>query len=216
MRKYRDRNEAGKRLAEELAGFNAEKDAVVLGLPRGGVPVAAEVARALHAPLGVFVVRKLGVPGNEEYAMGAIASGGARVLNEDVVRSLRISDEQVAQVVARETKNLRKREEAYRGKAPQPELEGKLVILVDDGVATGATVRVAVKALRKYRPRKIVVAVPVAPPEACRDLSREVEELVCPLQPLHLGAVGLWYDDFSATTDEEVRQTLVHAGAGPL
>lgn len=216
MRKYRDRNEAGKRLADELARFKSEKDAVVLGLPRGGVPVAAEVARVLHARLGVFVVRKLGVPGNDEYAMGAIASGGIRLMNEDVVRSLGISEDQVAQVVEQETKNLRKREEAYLGKAAQPELEGKLVILVDDGIATGATVRVAIQALRKYRPRKIVVAVPVAPPESCRDLSREVEEVVCPLQPLHLGAVGLWYDDFSATTDEEVKQILVQSGAEPL
>lgn len=212
MQKYRDRQEAGECLAEKLAAFRGQKDVVVLGLPRGGVPVAAKVARALGAPLGVFVVRKLGVPGNEEYAMGAIASGGVRLMNEDVVRSLGITEEQIERVVEREERKLRQREEAYRGECPQPELEGKLLILVDDGIATGATVRVAVKALREYRPRQVVVAVPVAPPEICQDLRREVDEVVCPLQPSRLRAVGLWYENFSATTDEEVRRILAKAG----
>jgi putative phosphoribosyl transferase len=213
MQKYRDRQEAGERLAEKLTAFKEQKDVVVLGLPRGGVPVAARVARALDAPLGIFVVRKLGVPGNEEYAMGAIASGGVRLMNEDVVRSLGITEEQIKQVVEREERKLRQREDAYRGQCPQPELKGKLLILVDDGIATGATVRVAIKALREYRPRKVVVAVPVAPPETCQDLSREVDEVVCPLQPSPLRAISLWYEDFSATTDEEVRRILAEVGS---
>lgn len=213
MQIYRDRQEAGERLAEELAVFKGQKDVVVLGLPRGGVPVAARVAKALGAPLGVFVVRKLGVPGNEEYAMGAIASGGVRLMNEDVVRSLGITEEQIKQVVEREERKLRQREEAYRGECPQPELKGKLLILVDDGIATGATVRVAIKALREYCPRQVVVAVPVAPPEACQDLSREVDKVVCPLQPSRLRAISLWYEDFSATTNEEVRRILAKVGS---
>lgn len=215
MTRYRDRREAGKRLARDLDRFRGRQDTVVLGLPRGGVPVAAEIARELEAPLNVFLVRKLGVPGNEEFAMGAIASGGVRVMNESVVRSLGIDERQIDQVAAREKDNLRRREEACRGACPPPELADRRVILVDDGMATGATMRVAVKALRAFRPREVVVAVPVADPETCRELSREVDEVVCPLQPRSLGAVGLWYEDFSATTDEEVRSILTSAGCAP-
>jgi predicted phosphoribosyltransferase len=181
---------------------------VVLGLPRGGVPVAAEVARALEAPLDVFVVRKLGVPGREELAMGAIASGGIRVLNDDVVDSLRIPEEAIDAVAARELDTLQAREREYRGDRPPIDPRGRIVILVDDGVATGATMRAAIRALRDLRASQIVVAVPTAPRETCEALGREVDDVVCTTTPDPFTAVGLWYRDFAPVSDEEVRELL--------
>lgn len=208
MEKVKNREEAGTKLAEHLAAYRDREDVLVLGLPRGGVPVADRIARALNAPLEVFIVRKLGVPGHQELAMGAIASGGVRVMNMDVVRSLGISDEQIARVADAEQRELERREKQYRGERPAPALSGKIVILVDDGVATGATMRVAIKALRGFEPQKLVVAVPVAPPDTCEILSREVDELVCPLRPSPFHAISLWYEDFPQVSDETVERIL--------
>jgi predicted phosphoribosyltransferase len=199
-------------LAEGLAAYDDHPDLLVLGLPRGGVPVAYEIARALHAPLDIFVVRKLGVPGHEELAMGAIASGGMRVLNDDVVQALAISQEQIEAVVAREQQEIERRERTYRGDRPPFDVQGKTVILVDDGVATGATLRAAIAALRARAPAKLIVAVGVAPVETCELLAAEVDKLVCLLMPDPFWAVGLWFTDFSPTTDEEVRSLLAQAG----
>jgi predicted phosphoribosyltransferase len=181
---------------------------IVLGLPRGGVPVAFEVAQRLGAPLDVFVVRKLGVPGFEELAAGAIASGGVRVLNEDVVRALPNAEQAIESVTARETAELERREQKYRDGRPAPELRDRIVILVDDGLATGATMRAAVKALRHSGTAKIVVAVPVGPPDTCREVEHEADETVCLSTPEFFQAVGQYYEDFSQTTDEEVRELL--------
>lgn len=208
MERIKNREKAGEMLAEELAAYRDRKDVVVLALPRGGVPVAARIAGALKAPLEAFVVRKLGVPGHRELAMGAIASGGAQVMNLDVVRSLGISDEQIQRVAAEEQAELERREGLYRGERELPALSGRIVILVDDGVATGATMRVAIKALRDLSPRKLVVAVPVAPPDTCEVLEGEVDELVCPFRPSPFRAIGLWYDDFPQLDDEEVKRLL--------
>jgi predicted phosphoribosyltransferase len=186
-------------------------DLLVLGLPRGGVPVAFEVAQALHAPLDVFLVRKLGVPGHEELAMGAIASGGIRVMNEPVMEILRIPDRVVDAVAERETRELARREREYRGNRPLPEIRGRTVILVDDGLATGSTMRAAAEALKQEHPRRLVVAVPVAAPETCDELREEVDEIVCAITPDPFHAVGLWYDDFSQTSDDEVRDLLRRA-----
>lgn len=212
MERYRNRKDAGDRLAEALAEYRGKKGIVVLGLPRGGVPVAERIAKKLEAPLGIFIVRKLGVPGHRELAMGAIGSGGVRVLNESIVRSAGISEADIEKVEREERKKLEEREKAYRGDRPDLALAGKMVILVDDGIATGATIRVAVKALRQHDPRKLVVAVPVAPPETCGELAGEVDELICPLRPLDFAAVGQWYEDFGQTSDEEVRDVLRRAG----
>lgn len=208
MEKIRNRKEAGEKLAEKLAAYAGREDVLVLALPRGGVPVAEPIAKELKAPLEVFIVRKLGVPGHRELAMGAIASGGVRVMNTDVVRSLGISEKQIDEVTEAEQRELARREQQYRGERPPLELSAKTVILVDDGVATGATMRVAIKALREGRPRKLVVAVPLAPPDTCEILSREVDELVCPLRPSPFQAIGLWYEDFPQVSDEEVERIL--------
>jgi predicted phosphoribosyltransferase len=210
-RAFRDRTEAGRVLAERLAAYADRPDVIVLALPRGGVPVAFEVARALHAPLDVFIVRKLGVPGHEELAMGAVATGGVRVLNDQVVRALRIPESVINAVAAWELEELARRERLYRGDRPPPDVRGKTVILVDDGLATGATMLAAVKALREQHPARIVVAVPVASPDTCELLREEVEEVVCAVTPEPFYAVGLWYQDFSQTSDEEVRELLAQS-----
>jgi predicted phosphoribosyltransferase len=210
-RLFRDRTEAGRALAERLAAYANRPDVIVLALPRGGVPVAYEVARALHAPLDVFLVRKLGVPGQEELAMGAVATGGVRVLNEQVVRALRIPDSVIDAVAAWELEELARRERLYRGDRPPPDVRGKTVILVDDGLATGSTMLAAVKALRQQQPARIVVAVPVAAPDTCELLREEVDDIVCAATPEPFYAVGLWYQDFSQTTDEEVRELLAQS-----
>src|SRR4051794_35756455 len=208
---FRDRAQAGRQLAARLTAYAGRPDVLVLALPRGGVPVGYEVARALRAPLDVFLVRKLGVPGQEELAMGAIASGGVRVLNEEVVRTLGIPDEVVDAVAAQEQRELERRDRLYRGKRPAPQVEGRTVILVDDGLATGSTMRAAVAALRRQRPARIVVAVPVGAPQTCEDFQYEADEAVCARTPEPFHAVGAWYEDFSQTTDEEVRDLLGRA-----
>ena len=198
-----------------MATYASPPDVIVLALPRGGVPVGYEVARRLRAPLDVFLVRKLGVPGHEELAMGAVATGGVRVLNEQVMRGLRIPDSVIDAVAAVELEELRRRERLYRGDRPPPDVRGKTVILADDGLATGSTMLAAVKALRQQQPARIVVAVPVAAPDTCELLRAEVEDVVCTETPEPFYAVGLWYRDFSQTTDEEVRELLAQA-AEPL
>jgi erythromycin esterase-like protein/predicted phosphoribosyltransferase len=205
---FRDRREAGRKLAELLTAYASKPDVLVLALPRGGVPVAHEVARALGAPLDVFVVRKLGVPGYEELAMGAVATGGVRVLRDEIVHDLGIPSYVIDAVVDRERRELARRERAYRAGAPPSDVRSRTVILVDDGLATGATMQAAIRALRAQRPAKIVVAVPVASRETCEALKREADELICAATPEPFGAVGRWYEDFSQTTDEEVRELL--------
>ena len=205
---FRDRREAGKILAASLSEYADRADVVVMALPRGGVPVAFEVAKRLRAPLDVFLVRKLGVPGHEELAMGAIASGGTRVVNEDVVGPLRIDYETIDAVARREQTELERRERAYRGGISVPVVADKIVILVDDGLATGATMRAAVAALRQLRPKKIAVAVPVAAPETCIALRDEADAVICAVTPRPFQGVGKWYRDFSQTTDEEVQELL--------
>lgn len=211
--KFRDRTEAGKALGRALGRLSGRDDVVVLGMPRGGVTVALEVARALDAPLDIFVVRKLGVPGHDEYAMGAIASGGVRILNEDAVRGLAIPDAVIERVAERERRELERRERLYRGARAPLDVEGRVAILVDDGLATGASMRAAIGALRKLHPARIVVAVPVGSAATCAKLRREADEVVCPLVPLSFQAVGVWYDDFAQTTDAEVRAALEAAHA---
>jgi predicted phosphoribosyltransferase len=208
---FHDRREAGRLLATKLAAYANRPDVIVLALPRGGVPVAYEVARALNAPLDIFLVRKLGVPGYEELAMGAIATGGVRVLNDQLVGGLRIPDYIVDEVAASEQQELARRERLYRGDRPAPEVRGRTVILVDDGLATGATMLAAVKALRQQQPARIVVAVPTASPETCEQLRAEVDDIICAITPEPFHAVGLWYEDFSQTTDEEVRDLLARS-----
>jgi putative phosphoribosyl transferase len=208
---YRDRSEAGRRLAERLTEYAGRDELLVLALPRGGVPVAAEVARALRAPLDVFLVRKLGVPGQEELAMGALASGGVRVLNEEVVRALEVTPEELAEASARERRELERREAAYRASRPAPEVCGRTVILVDDGLATGSTMRAAVAALRRRQPARIVVAVPVGAADTCADLAEAADEVVCVRSPRPFLSVGSWYDDFRQTTDAEVSELLQSA-----
>jgi predicted phosphoribosyltransferase len=212
--RFDDRRAAGRHLAEALLEHAGRPDLVVLGLPRGGVPVAYEVANRLGAPLDVFVVRKLGVPGHEELALGAIASGGVRVLNQDVVAAARLSQAEVDEVSARELDTLIGQEQQYRGERAARELAGMSTILVDDGLATGATMRAAIVALRRREVASIAVAVPVAPRETCAALAREVDELVCPLEPERFTAVGLWYRDFSPVSDESVRELLKERGPG--
>lgn len=205
---FRDRIDAGRRLAERLAHYADRPDVVVLALPRGGVPVAAEVARALNAPLDVFLVRKLGFPGQEELAMGAIASGGSRVLNTSLLRRLHVPSETVDAVASREMRELDRRERAYRGDRPPSSVRGKAVILVDDGLATGATMHAAAAALRAQLPARVVVAVPVGAPSSCEEFGDVVDEVVCAETPEPFMAVGQWYDDFSQTSDDEVRLLL--------
>lgn len=213
---FHDRREAGRVLASRLGRYAGRPDVLVLALPRGGVPVALEVAQALGAPLDVFLVRKLGVPGREEVALGAIASEGVRVLNDDLVRRLGISTPALEAVTAREEAELRRREVAYRGSRPREPVAGRTVILVDDGLATGASMKAAVAALRRERPARIVVAVPVAAGEACDEFRADVEDVVCVATPEPFTAVGAWYEDFSQTTDEEVRHLLDEAARIPV
>jgi predicted phosphoribosyltransferase len=207
-RLYRNREDAGEVLAGELRKYAHQPEVLVLALPRGGVPVGYRVARALHAPLDVFLVRKLGVPGHEELAMGAVATGGVSVLNDQVVRHLRIPEPVIERIAAEELEELERRALLYRGERPPPDLRGRTVILVDDGLATGSTMLAAAKAVRQQGPARIVVAAPVAAPETCEFLREEVDEVVCPVTPDPFHAVGLWYEDFSQTTDEEVRELL--------
>lgn len=209
---FKDRFEAGQILAEKLRHYADRSDVVVLGLPRGGVPVAFEVAQALHAPLDIFLVRKLGVPGQEELAMGAIASGGIRVLNDEVVRYLSISSETIETATAQQEAELTRRESEYRGDRHMPSLRGKTVILVDDGLATGSSMKAAAEAAKQHQPKKIVVAVPVAAPATCEEFQDLVDEVVCAETPEPFHAVGQWYQDFSQTTGEEVRD-LLHRSA---
>jgi putative phosphoribosyl transferase len=208
VRRFRNRTDAGQQLARALIGYADRSDVVVLALPRGGVPVAFEVSRGLRAPLDVFVVRKLGVPGQEELAMGAIASGGVRVINDRLVRELRIPASAVDRVAASEARELERRERLYRGTRTGAPLAGRTVILVDDGLATGATMLAGVKAIRQRDPARIVVAVPVAAPQACAALAAVADQCVCVLQRPALEALGLWYEDFSQTEDDEVRGLL--------
>jgi putative phosphoribosyl transferase len=208
---FQDRTDAGKILANRLTAYKNRSDVVVLGLPRGGVPVAYEVAQALNVPLDVFIVRKLGAIGHEELAIGAIASGGVRVLNEDIIRSMKVTPKELEKVTRQEHAELKRREKAYRGDQPPPQMRGCTVILVDDGLATGATMRAAVRAVRLGEPAHIVVAVPTAVRETCEDLAREADEVVCATMPEPFYGVGMWYRDFSQTTDEEVRQLLARA-----
>jgi putative phosphoribosyl transferase len=208
---FRNRTEAGRVLAQELRVYANRDDVIVLALPRGGVPVAFDVAHALHAPLDVFVVRKLGVPGHEELAMGAIARGRVLIVEPSVVEDLAIPMEVVLDVAAREEQERLRREREYRGDRPAPDVRGRTVIMVDDGLATGSTMRAAVAALRKLQPAKIVVAVPVAVRSTCEELAEEVDEVVCARTPEPFYAVGEWYADFSQTTDEEVRDLLARA-----
>jgi len=211
---FQDRIDAGKALARDLGNYAGRDDVIVLALPRGGVPVAYEVAQELRAPMDVFVVRKLGVPGQEEFGFGAIASGGTRFVNEEVVRALRMPETIVERVIAREEAEVQRRERLYRGDRPEPELNGRLVIIVDDGLATGSTMRAAVTALKTRDPKLIIVAVPVASEQACEDFKHEADVMsVCAVTPEPFYGVGMWYRDFSQTTDEEVRQLLGSANA---
>jgi putative phosphoribosyl transferase len=208
---FHDRAEAGRLLAEKLMAYANRQDIRVLALPRGGVPVAFEIAKALRAPLDVFLVRKLGVPGHEELAMGAIASGGIVVHNDEVIGNLDISSQEIDTAVAREQQELERRERLYRGDRPFPDLHGCTVILVDDGLATGATMRAAVVAVRQHHPAHSVIAVPIAAPDICEALSTQVDEIICAITPDPMYAVGLWYEHFDQTTDDEVRELLTQA-----
>jgi putative phosphoribosyl transferase len=212
--RFRDRAEAGRRLAGKLMAYANRPDILVLALPRGGVPVAAEVARALNAPMDVFLVRKLGLPGQEELAMGAVATGGVRVLNESLVRMLGVSGAVIEAVAAREEQELGRRERLYRGERPPPDVRGRTVILVDDGLATGASMLAAIRALRQQQPDRIVVAVPTAAPETCEALKAEVDDVICAVTPEPFYSVGLWYENFSQTSDDEVRTLLAQTFRG--
>jgi putative phosphoribosyl transferase len=206
-----DRKDAGRKLAERLAAYANRDDVVVLGTPRGGVPVAFEVAVRLFAPLDVFLLRKLGVPGHEELAFGAIASGGVRVLDHETIEALGISEQDIEQVTTDELKELERREKAYRGERPALDVKTKTVILVDDGVATGSSMRAGIRALRQLQPKRIVVAVPVAPVGTCNQLSKEVDEFVCVVTPPLFYAIGQFYEDFTQVSDEEVLALLGRA-----
>jgi predicted phosphoribosyltransferase len=211
--RFVDRASAGRQLARELTRYAGRNDVIVLGLPRGGVPVASEVAAALDVPLDTFVVRKLGLPGHEEFGIGAIASGGMRVVDESVLRAYGIDHETLERISEREREELERRERLYRDDRPPIDVHGRVVILVDDGLATGSTMRAAVAAIRQSQPREVVVAVPVGAPETCDTLSREVDRLVCLTTPEPFYAVGLWYEDFDQTTDEEVHDLLERAAS---
>ena len=211
MERFKDRREAGRYLAQKLSGYADRTDVLVLGLPRGGVPVAYEVTLALNAPLDIFLVRKLGLPGREELAMGAIASGGVRVLNEDIIRVLNIPQEVINMVAHQELKELQRREKRYRGDRPALEVRDRQVILIDDGLATGASMRAAVVGMRAQHPARIIIAVPAAAPELCDAFQFEVDEMVCAMTPEPFYGLSRWYEDFSQTTDEEVRLLLKDA-----
>jgi putative phosphoribosyl transferase len=208
VNRYRDRAEAGQALARHLGACAGRDDTLVLALPRGGVPVGAEIARALGLPIDVFVVRKLGLPDNPELAMGALATGGIRLLDESLIATENVSPSDIARVVQKESAELARREQLYRGTRPTPELAGRRVILVDDGVATGYTMRVAVLALQAFRLAHLTIAVPVGAPETCATLASAVDEFVCPTQPTPFHAVGLWYDHFPSVTDAEIHECL--------
>ncbi len=216
MKRFKDRAQAGELLAQKLLelGYGQEPHLWVFGLPRGGVSVAYAVARKLHAPLDVWVVRKLGTPGHEELAMGAIASGGGRVLNQEIVESLGLTAETIAAVERREQTELQRRERLYRGDKPFPNLEGQTVLLIDDGLATGATMKAALMAARGQQPKRLVVAVPVAPPETVARLRAMADEVVCLETPASFQAVGLWYEDFPQVPDTEVLELLSKAQSG--
>jgi predicted phosphoribosyltransferase len=211
IRPFADRAEAGQVLAEKLEAYVGRDDVIVLALPRGGVPVAYEVATALGVPLDIFLVRKLGAPGHQELAMGAIASGDVVVMNEDVVRALRVSEEAIEAKIAIERRELARRESAYRDDRPPLHVEGRTVILIDDGLATGSTMRAAVTALRRQRPTRIVVAAPIGASSTCSEIQSIADEVICAVRPEPFRAVGLWYDDFEQTSDEEVRDLLARA-----
>lgn len=215
MDRYLNREDAGKQLAKELAIGKKLPEPLVLALPRGGVPVAYEIAKTLHAQLDVFVVRKLGVPGHEELAMGAIAMGGISVLNDSIIRELRISPEAIKRVMQAEQQEVERRIANYRGTQAFPVIRDRTVILVDDGIATGATIRAAITALKKEEPASIIVAVPVAEKSICEKLAQTVDLLICPLRPLYFHAVGAWYEHFEQTSDEEVRSLLIKAKKFP-
>jgi putative phosphoribosyl transferase len=204
INKFHDRAQAGQMLAQKLAAYN-RPEVIVLGLPRGGVPVAYEIAKALQVPLDVCIVRKLGLPGHKELAMGAIASDGVRVLNYDIISNLGISSKTIDEVAARELRELQRRDHVYRGQRPPPDLQHHIIILVDDGIATGSTIRAAIAILKQELPKQIIVAVPVAPPDIYKQLKTEVDEVVCLIQPEQLYAVGIWYDNFSQITEERQR-----------
>jgi putative phosphoribosyl transferase len=208
---FLDRIDAGRQLAAKLKGYAGRADVVVLALPRGGVPVAFEVAKSLRVPLDVFLVRKLGVPGHEELAMGAIATGNVRVLNDNVVKMLSIPASVIEAVAQKEGRELERRERLYRGKRPPTDVRGKTVILIDDGLATGSTMRAALAALRRLEPARRVVAVPVGAIETCAEFQNEADEAICARTPEPFYAVGVWYGDFSATTDEEIQELLEQA-----
>ncbi|HEY7444479.1 MAG TPA: phosphoribosyltransferase [Vicinamibacterales bacterium] len=209
--RFRDRSEAGRLLAEQLTEYSSRSDVLVLALPRGGVPVALEIARGLSAPLDVFLVRKLGVPWHRELAMGAIASGGIEVLNDEVVRTYGIPRHVLDAVAEVEAEELERRMRSYRGDRPLPQLTGHVVVLVDDGIATGSTMRAAVAAIRLQQPAEVVVAVPVAAADTCDELRHEVDRLICLSTPVTFVAVGDWYEDFSQTSDDQVRALLAEA-----
>jgi putative phosphoribosyl transferase len=208
---YKNRTEAAGQLADLLQGYANRPDVLVLALPRGGVPIAYDIAKRLNAALDLMLVRKLGVPGHEELAMGAVAAGGVRVLNEEVIRGLAISDETIARVAAVELQELGRRERAYRGQRPTPRIQGRHVILVDDGLATGATMRAAIAVVRHQQPAEVVVAVPVAPPDTIAALRQEADAVICPAMPEPFLGIGRWYEDFTQVTDEEVRALLGRA-----
>jgi len=209
--RFRDRREAGRLLAQRLSAYKGRADLLVLALPRGGVPVAFEVARELEAPLDVLLVRKLGLPGHEELAIGAVATGGIRILDEDLLAQFGISEAMLGLIVEREQRELLRREQAYRGAAPPRDVRGKTVIVVDDGLATGSSMRAAALALRQRAPARLVVAVPVAPPSSCAALREQADDVVCARTPEPFAAVGQWYEDFGQTSDEEVCQLLALA-----
>jgi putative phosphoribosyl transferase len=211
---FADREEAGRVLSGLLASYTGQRDVIVLGLPRGGVPVAFEVARALDVPLDIFLVRKLGAPGHEELAMGALASGGVVVVNDEVLRALKISTETVAAEVESERQELTRREAVYRGGRHPLDVRGKTVILVDDGLATGSTMCAAVTALRQKEPARIIVAVPIGAASTCAEFQEIADECVCAIAPENFRAVGLWYDDFAQTSDDEVCDLLTRATPG--
>jgi putative phosphoribosyl transferase len=209
--RFRNRTEAGRQLAEALKIYRNRADVLVLGLPRGGVPVASEVAKALNAPLEICIVHKLGVPGHKELAMGAIASGGVRVLNYDVLGWLQISSKTIDEVAERELRELQRRDRTYRGDRPQPKIKDRTLILVDDGLATGSTMRAAIAVLKAQQPKEIIVAVPVAPADVCQEFKAEVDSVICLATPEPFYAIGLWYENFAQTTDDEVCALLANS-----
>jgi putative phosphoribosyl transferase len=211
MHGFRNRREAGRALALELQQYAGRPDVIILALPRGGVPVGYEIAQALHVPLDLLVVRKLGVPGQEELAMGAIASGGIRILHDTVIQALGLSAPIIDHVSREEERELLRREQAYRGQRPPPPIEGRIVVLVDDGLATGSTMRAAIAAVRQRRPARVIVAVPVAAQETCKELRYEADEVHCTFTPALFFGVGQWYEQFEQTSDDEVRELLQHA-----